>query len=181
MLDFLGGVPRRLDVGFVPAPSGGQMYFWQEEEVRTCYLVIAGYAPDLNSPTRVETPALITGTGYVQSVFGYPNEDAAWKDPRGRIDHGCYEIEDSRWEHNIQEYNRLSVGVDYPFPGELHHYFIASKDGSCQLLARSLGVEVFPEMTFRQVIEESLGRERAAQTESMRQLQEMIDRNANRG
>jgi hypothetical protein len=35
VLDYLGGSPKRLDVGFVPSPSGGQVHSWQEEEVHS--------------------------------------------------------------------------------------------------------------------------------------------------
>jgi hypothetical protein len=35
VLDYLGGSPKRLDVGFVPFPSDRQMYFCQREEVHS--------------------------------------------------------------------------------------------------------------------------------------------------
>ena len=35
VLDYLGGSPKRLHVGFVLSPSGGQMHSWQEEEVHS--------------------------------------------------------------------------------------------------------------------------------------------------
>jgi hypothetical protein len=177
MLDYLGGTPRRLDVGFTPSPSGGQMYFWQEEEVHNCFLVMLGYTPDFAAAGSIETSALITGVGFVQSVFGYPNEDAFWKDPRGELGHGCYEIEGSQWEANLNDYNRRSFGDAYSAIGPLHHYFVGSKDGSCQILARDLQVEVFPAgWTFNEVIEESQRRMNESRTEAMRVIQEMIDR-----
>jgi len=152
VLDYLTGTPRRLEVGFVPAPSGGGMRLWQDEEGHACYVVVFGYAPDLDALDRVETRALITGVGCVQTVFGYPNEDAFWKDPRGELDHGCYEIEGSQWRAHIDDYNRRSFGTGYVWPaGELHHFFIGSKDGSCQFLARELRVEVLPGMSFREI------------------------------
>ena len=84
------------------------MYFWQEEEVHSCYLVMNGYAPGLDSPDRAESPALITGIGFVQSVFGYPNEEAYSKDPRGGLGHGCYEIIGSDRAAKLDDYNSRS-------------------------------------------------------------------------
>ncbi len=176
MLDHLTGTPRRLDVGFVPSPSGGQMHFWIDEEVGNSYVVLLGYAPDLYAPDRVEALALVTGWGCVQSVFGYPNEDAFWKDPRGALGHGCYEIEGSSWETNIQAYNRRSFGADVPFTAELHHYFIGSKDGSCQILARSIEVEVFPRKSRREVVEIVNERDQERFRETLRRIQQMQER-----
>jgi hypothetical protein len=34
VLDYLSGTPRKLDVSFVPSPSGGGMYFSQEISAR---------------------------------------------------------------------------------------------------------------------------------------------------
>jgi hypothetical protein len=172
MLDYLSGTPRRLDVDFVPSPSGGGMYLWQQEEVHSCHLVLSGSAPDLDG---VETHALITGVGCVQTVFGYPNEEAFWKDPRGELGGGCFEIEGSHWEANIEGYNRRSFGAAYFSTGELHHYFVGSKDSSCQILARALQVELFPEMTIRQVVEESWRRVRLEQADLMKAVQERIE------
>jgi hypothetical protein len=152
------------------------MYFWQEEEVHDCFLVVVGYTPDLDSPTRVETLALITGVGCVQSVFGYPNEDAYFKDPRGAMEWGCYEIEGSGWIGNLQEYNRRSFGTDLPISERLHHYFIGSKDGSCQILARTLEVEVFPELSFQEVVSVAKERVRGRFLETLRQIREMQEK-----
>ena len=138
------------------------MHFWQEEEIHNCYLVMFGYTPGLEAAHRTETPALITGVGYVQSVFGYPNEEAFWKDPRGSLSHGCYEILGSEWAAHLDDYNRRTFGSPFPVPSrDLHHYFIGSKDVSCQILATDLRVEVHPGETYNAVVEES--RRRPAQ------------------
>jgi hypothetical protein len=131
------------------------MRLWQDEEGHKCFVVIWGYSPDLEAPDSVGAPALITAIGCVQTVFGYPNEDAFLKDPRGELDHGCFEIEGSKWMDHVDEYNRRSFGTDYsPSPGDPpHHYFIGSKDGSCQVLAKQLDVEVFPGLSFREISE----------------------------
>jgi hypothetical protein len=152
MLDYISGTPRRLDLGFVPSPSGGGLHAVQEEEVHNCYFVLQGYAPDLDSPDRVECPALVTALGFVQVVFGYPNEEAYWKDARGGLGHGFYELEGSGWSHGIDHYNSRSYGRAY-FRGDgpRRHFFIGSKDASCQVLARDLTVEPLPGQGFTQV------------------------------
>jgi hypothetical protein len=177
VFDPLSGTPRKLDVGFDPSPSGGGMHFWQEEEVHKCHLIMIGYAPGLDSPDRVEAPALITGVGFLQSVFGYPNEEAFWKDPRGELGHGCYEIIGSDWASQLDDYNVRSFGAPLRDGAELHHYFIGSKDTSCQILASELRVEVFPEMSFQAVIQESFRRVHEERSTIMASLNETLANN----
>lgn len=86
-------------------------------------------------------------------MFGYPNEEAYWKDPRGGLEHGFFEIDDSQCRANIVGYNDRTYGIGRGqwAPGarsELRHYFIGSKDASCQLLAHALEVEVFDDRSF---------------------------------
>lgn len=150
------------------------MHCWQEEGLGACYLIMIGYSPDLDSPSRKEAAALITGAGCVQTVFGYPNEEAFWKDPRGELGHGCYEIIGSDWAAKLDDYNRRSFGAPLRSGGDLHHYFIGSKDTSCQVLASELRVEVFPEMSFRAVIQESFRRVQEEQRAVMASINEAI-------
>jgi hypothetical protein len=152
MLDYLSGNPRKLELGFVPSPSGGALHAVQEEDVHNCYLVLQGYAPDLGSSDRIECPALVTAVGFTQLVFGYPNEEAYWKDPRGALDHGFYEIEGSSWSEAIDDYNSRSFGRLYFRGSAKKHFFIGSKDASCQLLADDLLVEPFPGCRFGDVV-----------------------------
>ena len=175
VLDYSGGSPKRIDIGFIPAPSGPQMHFWQDEEEHSCFIIMTGYAPDMESPDRVETEALISGVGCVQSVFGYPNEEAFWKDPRGDFRHGCFEIDGSKWHENIDAYNLRSFGNHYWRDNSpaLHHYFVGSKDASCQFLARSLEVELFPGKSRGDIIRTVYGRQREQFTETLRRIREM--------
>ena len=121
--------------------------------MHNCYCVLQGYAPDPGRGDRVECPALLTAIGFVQVLFGYPNEEAYWKDGRGGLDHGFNEIEGSGWSRAIADYNSRSFGSTY-FRGDaaIRHFFIGSKDGSCQVLARELTVEPLPGQGFRQVV-----------------------------
>jgi hypothetical protein len=152
MLDYLSGVPRRLECDFVPSPSGGGLHAVQEEEVHHCYIVLQGYTPDLHSPDRVECPALVTGVGFTQVVFGYPNEEAYWEDARDGLEHGFFEVEGSGWSAAIDDYNNRSIGTAYFRGRSQRHFFIGSKDASCQLLADDLKVEVFPGHQFIEVV-----------------------------
>jgi hypothetical protein len=152
MLDFMSGTPRRLPAGFLPSPSGGGLHAVQEEGVHSCFLVMQGYAPDLDSPDRVECPALVIGIGFTQLVFGYPNEEAYWKDSRGALDHGFYEIDGSGWGRSIDDYNSRSFGRPYFRGSSKRHFFIGSKDASCQLLADDLLVEPFRGRRFEEVV-----------------------------
>jgi len=161
MLDYLNGTFNRLDVGFVPSPSGGFMCLLQQEEVHDCLLVIDGYAPDMESAERHEAIGLITAVGFVQTVFGYPNEEAFAKDPRGHdIFYGCYEIVGSQWESNVNDYNERTYGNRSSVPGSLHHFFVGSHDASCQVLARDLRVEIHAGETFRAVLGDAQDRMR---------------------
>lgn len=70
MYDYLNGAPKRVNLGFVPSPSGGGMHAVQVEELHNCYLVLQGYAQEQGDSDRVECPALVTGIVYTQVVFG---------------------------------------------------------------------------------------------------------------
>jgi hypothetical protein len=98
---------------------------------------------DLKAADRQEAIALITIRGVVQSIFGYPNEEAFWKDPRGDLGHGFFEVADSPWTDEINDYNVATFGTEYMSGSAARHFFIGSKDASAQFLARDLAVEVF--------------------------------------
>ncbi|TJZ99797.1 hypothetical protein [Actinacidiphila oryziradicis] len=78
-----------------------------------------------------------------QSVFGYPNDEAWSRDPRGDADglvYGFYEVLNSAWPARLTEYNQHS------FPGVAlgwdRHFLITCHDASAQFLARDLAVEI---------------------------------------
>jgi hypothetical protein len=152
VLDYDGGAFIELDLGFTPSPDGGGMSFLQQEEVHDAFLLLHGYTPGLDAPGRKEATALVTIIGLSQSVFGYPNEEAFWFDPRAEeLGHGFYELQGSRWRENINDYNRRTYGsrpgnTDWHLGGKYEnarHFFIGSKDVSAQVLAQGLRIESF--------------------------------------
>lgn len=113
MADYSRGRFVELDFGFTPAPSGGGLWLCQQEEAHNSYAVLHGYAPrDLKAPESHKAIALITISGVVQSIFGYPNEEAFWKDPRGDLRHGFFEVANSPWIDEINGYNVATFGTE---------------------------------------------------------------------
>jgi hypothetical protein len=88
------------------------MCLFQQEETHDCFVVIGGYAPSMEAPDRIEGIALVWAEGFVQSVFGYPNEEAYQRDPRGALGPGFFEIVGSQWFANIDSYNTARTGAD---------------------------------------------------------------------
>jgi hypothetical protein len=76
---------------------GGGLFVLQNEESQNAYLLLIGYTPSLDAEARHECVALFTVRKVVQSVFGYPNEEAYWHDPRGEIATRVVEIVGSKW------------------------------------------------------------------------------------
>lgn len=106
--------------------------------------MLCGYTPSLEAPDRTECAALLTFRGVVQLVYGYPNEEAYWKDPRGDLGAGVSEIVGSPWLESINSYNRASFGADSFWVGQpLRHFFVGSKDSSAQFLAREVELDLF--------------------------------------
>jgi hypothetical protein len=66
-----------------PSPSGDGLCLLQEKEVHDVFVLLAGCTPSLDAPDRKQATALVTVVGLIQSVFGYPNEEAFWFDSRG--------------------------------------------------------------------------------------------------
>jgi len=140
---------KELNFDFVPSPSGPGLCLYQEEGVAESYLVMHGYTPDLDSQGRERAVAIVTVKDVLQSLFGYPNEEAYWKDPLGDLGHGFFEVHGSTWIGNINEYNERTFGSPafISSSNETRHFFVGSKDVSAQFLARDLVVEIWPGKT----------------------------------
>jgi hypothetical protein len=159
VLDDRFGTVIALDFPFTVSPSGGGLAVFCEEEIGDAFVLLGGYTPSVNDPDRAEALALVTVKGVAQAVYGYPNEGAFRKDPRGGLGHGFYEIVGSRWVVNINGYNRRSYGANYHgSAASTRHFFIGSKDASAQFLARDIAVEVFVGRSFKDVRSEALAR-----------------------
>ena len=128
------------------------------------YAVLSGYTPSLKASDRRECVGLFTVRGVVQMIYGYPNEEAYWHDPRGDLSHGASEIVGSPWSESINSYNATTFGSSY-IEGEptlFRHFFVGSKDSSAQFLARDLTLDLFEEPTllaaYRKAVEDALRR-----------------------
>ena len=78
-----------------------------------------------------------------QLIYGYPNEEAFFRDPRGALDHGVHEIRGSDWVERLDRENRASFGHALPYTDGLRHFFFGAKDASAQFLASGVEVEFF--------------------------------------
>lgn len=145
MADYTTGEVRELDIPFTVSPSGGGLYVLQAEERRNAYVILLGYTPSLDADDRRECVALFTVRGVLQSVFGYPNEEAYWHDPRGKIGTRVVEIVGSKWTDEIDSYNERTYGTALPWSQPRRHFFFGSKDASVQFLATDIEIEMFAE------------------------------------
>jgi hypothetical protein len=158
MLDSTQGTARELDVnGWRPCPSGGDMLVIQQEEVHHCLVVVAVCARRAEKQFLQQAVAVAHIVGAAQTVSGYPNQEAYWKDPRG-LGHGFYEILASTWCAALQRYNHATFGSDLDYPPALRHFFIGSKDVSFQALARDIDVTIEKDRPFDEVAGEAFAR-----------------------
>lgn len=132
------------------------------EERSNAYALSCGYTPSLTSRDRVECAALITVRGVVQCIHGYPNEEAFWKDPRGDLSAGVYEVLESEWSDEIDAYNLATFGTTYLGDRSKRHFFIGGKDSSAQFLADSVSLDLFTDepllLSYRAALDEALRR-----------------------
>jgi hypothetical protein len=131
------------EYGVIPSPSGAGALLLHDEDSSNSALVLTV----LRLTDRARKVALATFASCVQSVFGYPNDEAYCNDPR-RVDvddgpgYGFYEVMSSSWPARLTTYNQRS------FPGstvadDMRHFFVGSHDGSAEFLARDMTVEIF--------------------------------------
>ena len=144
VVDDVNGTVRELDIPFTGEPSGGGLFVLQNEESQNAYVLLIGYTPSLDAEARHECVALFTVRKVVQGVFGYPNEEAYWHDPRGEIATRVVEIVGSKWADEIDSYNERTYGTALPWP-QTRHFFLGSKDASVQFLASDIAIDLFSE------------------------------------
>ncbi len=131
------------EYGVIPAPSGAGAVVIHAEEGRDCRVVLGV----LRLADKAHKVAIVTLERCMQSVFGYPNDEAYWHDPRGaggnRPGYGFYEVLSSAWPGRLVAYNRHAFPDSTPSHySSLRHFFIGCHDASGEFLARDLNVEI---------------------------------------
>jgi hypothetical protein len=131
------------DHGVIPRPSGAGALLLHAEEGRDCLMVLGVFRP----ADKAELIAIVTFEWCEQSVFGYPNDEAYWHDPRGSAGdtpgYGFYQVINSTWHDRLLACNRHAFPDRAPSRhADLHHYFIGCHDASGEFLARNLKIEL---------------------------------------
>ena len=131
------------DHGVIPAPSGAGALLLHAEEGLDCLVVLGVFRP----ADKAQLTAIVTFQQCMQSVFGYPNDEAYWHDPRGaagdRPGYGFFEVLDSAWPGRLIAYNRHAFPDRTPARyATLRHYFIGCHDASGEFLAQDMKIEL---------------------------------------
>lgn len=135
-------VRKSSSYGVIPGPSGAGVVVIHVEEGRDCRVVLRV----IRAADKADKIAIVTLARCVQSVFGYPDDEAYWHDPRGAADsgspgYGFYEVLSSTWPLRLAAYNRHA----FPDRTPAHlgrHFFIGCHDASGEFLADDLTVEI---------------------------------------
>jgi hypothetical protein len=131
------------DHGVIPAPSGAGALLLHAEEGLDCLVVLGVFRP----ADKAQLTAIVTFERCMQSVFGYPNDEAYWHDPRGaagdRPGYGFFEVLDSTWPGRLIACNRHAFPDRTPSHyAALRHYFIGCHDASGEFLAQGMKIEL---------------------------------------
>ena len=144
--------------GLITAPSGAGAVVIHAEEGLDCHVVLVV----LRRADKARKVALATLGGCMQSVFGYPNDEAYWRDPRGaggdRPGYGFYEILSSTWPGRLIAYNRHAFPDSTPSHySTLRHFFIGCHDASGEFLAQDLTIEI-TDGSYQEALAEAVNR-----------------------
>lgn len=145
------------DHGVIPSPSSAGATLLHSED-GDCLVILRVFRP----ADKAELMAIVTFEGCMQSVFGYPNDEAYRKDPRGEAGdmpgYGFSEILDSAWPGRLIAYNKHAFPDRTPsrYAG-LRHYFIGCHDASGEFLARNMRIEL-TSGTYSEAAREALSR-----------------------
>jgi hypothetical protein len=131
------------DHGLITAPSGAGALLLQAEHGHDCLLVLAVVRP----ADQAHLVAIVTFEQCLQSVFGYPNDEAYYHDPRSqsgdRPGYGFFEVIDSTWPTRLTAYNQHAFPDCTPeHYATLRRYFIGSHDASGEFLATTMKIEL---------------------------------------
>jgi hypothetical protein len=146
------------EYGVIPAPSGAGAVAIHAEEGRDCRVVLGV----LRLADKAHKVAIVTLEWCMQSVFGYPNDEAYWHDPRGADGdgpgYGFYEVMSSTWPGRLIAYNRHAFPDSTPSHySSLRHFFIGCHDASGEFLARDLKVEI-TDLGYQEALGEAVNR-----------------------
>lgn len=146
------------EYGVIPAPSGAGAVVIHAEEGRDCRVVLGVH----RLADKADKVAIVTLERCMQSVFGYPNDEAYRHDPRGaggeQPGYGFYEVLSSTWPGRLIAYNRHAFPDATPSHySSLRHFFIGCHDASGEFLAEDLKVEI-TEDSFHEALEEAVNR-----------------------
>lgn len=128
-----------LDLGVRPSPAGsGELLLHPDGADAVLVLLVNqqdGGPPD---------PAIVTFVGCHQSIFGYPNDEAQWGDPRIRGQgYGFFEVRDSPWPERLDRYNRLAFPTSAA--GQpARHFGVACHESLGEFLAEDVRVQLWP-------------------------------------
>ena len=131
------------DSGVIPSPAGAGALLLHTEEGRDCFLVLRVFRP----ADRADLVAIVTFEFCMQSIFGYPNDEAYRADPRSasgdRAGYGFFEVLDSTWPERLIAYNELAFpNRTPPHYATLRHFFVGGHDASGEFLATGMTVEL---------------------------------------
>jgi len=158
VIEGLSGRAIEIDLGFESFGSGSGLLLIHGEEESKAFLVLAGAF--LTADADEEYRVLVTAFGCIQSVMGYPNDEAYDSDPR-ELGSGVVELVGSGWAERIDEYNKRTYGGPWFHPpASYRHFVIPSKECCCQFLATGLRADFFKsrEVSYDAVVAEALHR-----------------------
>ena len=129
--------------GVIPVPSGAGALLLHAEEGLDCLLVLGVFRP----ADKTRLTAIVTFERCMQSVFGYPNDEAYRHDPRGpsgdRPGYGFFEVISSTWPGRLIAYNRHAFPDRTPSHyAAKRHYFVGCHDASGEFLADGMRIEL---------------------------------------
>lgn len=145
------------EFGVIPAPSGAGALLLHPEEGNCCLVLRVHHWPAetggrfrlRRAPSPQPDPgtwALVTFEVCLQSVFGYPNDEARRGDPRtggAQPGYGFYEVTGSSWPARLTAYNQHAFPDRTPeHYARMKHYFIGCHDASAEFLALDMNVEI---------------------------------------
>jgi hypothetical protein len=124
----------------ISVPSGsGEVLLHGEDGL--CIVVLRVMRQDGSSQ-----PAIVTFRHCLQSVFGYPNDEAQRGDPNlRRHGYGFFEITESPWIERLQSYNRQAFPSASWWPSRNYrHFLIRCHENLGEFLAEEMQIDPQP-------------------------------------